>query len=64
MVCVCVCECVRKKKDISCVSDSGKEDSPNNPDVSGWCVCVDVCVCKKRTSYSWCLRKRNCYACA
>ena len=45
MVCVCVCECVRKKKDISCVSDSGKEDSPNNPDVSGWCVCVDVCVC-------------------
>ena len=26
---------------------------------------VDMsCVCKKRTSYSWCLRKRNCYACA
>jgi hypothetical protein len=32
---VCVCSCVRKEEDISCVRVSGKEDNPNNPDVSG-----------------------------
>ena len=35
MVNVCVCSCVHKEKDISCVRVSGKEDNPNNPGVSG-----------------------------
>ena len=39
MVYVCVCSCVRKEEDISCVRVSGKEDDVY---VDG---CVLMCVC-------------------